>query len=436
MTLGILFLFQKEENKDMDTVKVEINTLQKFNQIMKKYRQSIQQEVDKMMIGSNAEQVMEAEVVQEGNEAESKQEVIQLPEMEWALFLETEVSHGANADTYYRYGIYGDFTKERNEGEEIYFSLHGEIIENAPKLQSEVEHNKEHKEFENHKEWIRCKDELIVGCSPDMEWIVTRKYTNMNGHSYIECWYENGKKVKEFKGDVANDIKIFVPYKKEEETSWSVLEEKMIIGVGTYMSNFYNMSYCEYNRGLCCYSAAGKMLAAANKSISKEPNGIDIYLLNDEEIVLLYELAVPTSEGKWPIQISQLEGDKNNGWVVYSYGYETFRMTYPEGKIEKLGEYMFSSSYSPDGKYLVYCTGNRDLDSHWENLSEAEYEDYYKPMKEEWNKIPQGWYVIDLETGEKSYIPIPVWTYDADRPLYGGRCTWIEKDKLMELLEK
>lgn len=168
-----------------------------------------------------------------------------------------------------------------------------------------------------------------------------------------------------------------------------------------------------------------------------EADGIYVYSVNSSKN-LMYELPILVDEAKWPIQVSQIKGDIHGGWIIYTYGYETFRMKYPKGESEKLGEYMFSASYSPDEKYLVYCTGNEimwDSWTIWAGIDETMIKNYVEPMKEEWEKIPQGWYVIDLETGEKSYIPVPHWKYDTDRPLVGGRCTWIEKDKLMELLE-
>lgn len=77
---------------------------------------------------------------------------------------------------------------------------------------------------------------------------------------------------------------------------------------------------------------------------------------------------------------------------------------------------MFGTSYSPDEKYVAYCTGNNNL-------------------FDSWDAIAPGWYVEELETGRKTYIPIETWTYDSERPIYGGKCIWIERDQLLQLLK-
>ena len=283
--------------------------------------------------------------------------------------------------------------------------------------------------------WRDCTEELIVECSSDLEWIITRQESKPLDQIGIERWYKNGMKVEEF--EEVYRKKSFISQSGEEEflslEDWSIVRETIgklnDEGIGGYSS---------YDDTIYCFSTTNKMFASANKTTWDDADGIHIYSLKEEGAVLLYDLPVPTDEARWPIQVSQIVGDEHSGWLIFNYGYETFRMTYPNGEIEKLGEYMFSTTYSPDEKYLSYCTGNEVMwDSwiKWAGVDESMIGKYVLPMKEEWNKIPQGWYVVDLETGEKSYIPVPYWKYDADRPLYGGRCTWIEKDKLMELLE-
>lgn len=111
-------------------------------------------------------------------------------------------------------------------------------------------------------------------------------------------------------------------------------------------------------------------------------------------------------------------------------------MNYPDGEACKIGEFMFCTSYSPDGKYVAYCTGNIDLFDSWEDMvTEKEYTldlDLYHNIRERWDAIAPGWYVEELETGNKTYIPIEL---DCERPIYGGQCMWIERDELLQLLK-
>lgn len=431
-----IFLFSQEERKMvMSTIKTSIfqeldqgagNIVQKLTKEMLNFKIS-----DKEVDERAEESTMKIDEVQEINEAKIIGEDIHLPEMEWSFFLETEISYGSATYSYYRYGVYGDFIKNRKEGEKAYFSLQESVLRQLPDLASQINWEEIDEEYENHEKWIMCEEELLTDCSGDLEWIVTR-----DGKG-IERWYREGNKVKEFPVKLGRNF-----IQQENGDKFVPLEEEKIVKAQEILQGLYYgygkekaAGIGEYYRSLSCFSSSGKVMAAVNNFVWYRPDGINIYSLEEGTEVLLYQLPVPTTEAGWPIGIWQMKGDQSSGWVVFSYGKDTYRMTYPDGKIEKIGEFMFCTSYSPDEKYLAYCTGNRDLEDHWMWLDEAGYEKYYSPLEEEWDKIPQGWYVIELETGEKSYIPVPVWTYDADRPLHGGRCTWIEKDKLKVMLE-
>lgn len=50
-----------------------------------------------------------------------------------------------------------------------------------------------------------------------------------------------------------------------------------------------------------------------------------------------------------------------------------------------------------------------------------------------WDEIPAGWYIEELATGNQVYIPVETWKQDARR-LEGGRCVWIQKDKLCQVV--
>ena len=59
----------------------------------------------------------------------------------------------------------------------------------------------------------------------------------------------------------------------------------------------------------------------------------------------------------------------------------------------------------------------------------------YEAQADGWDQISPGWYVREVETGNIAYIPIETWLLDG-QPLYGGRCVWIEKDKLFQILNQ
>ena len=114
-------------------------------------------------------------------------------------------------------------------------------------------------------------------------------------------------------------------------------------------------------------------------------------------------------------------------------------MTYPDGSLEKLGEFMYGTTFSPDEKYLAYCTGNRVLDElwmFWTNEKYAEKLEKWHQMYERWETTGSGWYVEELETGKKTYIYIEPWQEDEGSSINTRRCVWIQKDRLLQILEE
>ena len=66
-------------------------------------------------------------------------------EMEYALFLETNVGYGVTGN-YYRYGIYGDFIRNAKDGENIYYNL-------CEKITGRNLFMKTHEEWIENREW-------------------------------------------------------------------------------------------------------------------------------------------------------------------------------------------------------------------------------------------------------------------------------------------
>lgn len=93
---------------------------------------------------------------------------------------------------------------------------------------------------------------------------------------------------------------------------------------------------------------------------------------------------------------------------------------------------MFNASYSPDGMYLAYCTGNVEL-FRGVMHQVGQGDDEAARLLEAWNEITPGWYVRELETGNVTYIPLDTGKL-AGRYFTGGSCVWLEKDILEEII--
>lgn len=98
-----------------------------------------------------------------------------ITEMNYCLFLETNVKHGTSHD-YDRYGIYGDFTRTTREGEELYFNLNEKMIGNKLELGT-------------HREWYYNEEPFIQNISPDLELVISRQYTDATSRMNIDRAY-------------------------------------------------------------------------------------------------------------------------------------------------------------------------------------------------------------------------------------------------------
>lgn len=186
-------------------------------------------------------------------------------------------------------------------------------------------------------------------------------------------------------------------------------------------------------RSISSFDEYGELLAVA----MPDNTGIGVYSM-ESGVELQYVDIADSIDTDWLLEVSQIKGTADSGWIVFSNGDVTYRMTCPDGSLEKLGEFMYGTTFSPDEKYLAYCTGNIVLDDLWTGLTGKEYAEKLEKCHQlyaRWEMVGNGWYVVELETGNKTYIPIPVeedtW---GTRPLSDGRCVWIQKDKLLQIV--
>lgn len=359
-------------------------------------------------------------------------------EMDYVLFLETNVGYGVTLD-YYKYGIYGEFTKTVGEGEQLYFQLNEKTLNDEKELSAD-DKNKISVPL-THYEWAHHIGEHIVYMTPNLEWIISRQFTESFIKSYYEKWYHNQNLVREMDGDIERNIQLFVP-QTDISNGYEALNAARVQEVNELLNDISNLKFGEWEDKMICFNESGKLLAVggckqetASIYNIRDEKCIRIYDISKEKIDILYEFPIPASKIAWQVEISQFVGSEEEGWLVFSVGDSTYTMNYPSGETRKIGEFMFGTSYSPDGKYVAYCTGNDMLFDSWEDMDEEEDHILYQNMRERWDAIAPGWYVEELETGNKTYIPIEIWTADLERSINGGKCMWIEREALLQLLE-
>lgn len=334
--------------------------------------------------------------------------------MDCALFLETDVNYAISID-YYRYGIYGDFIENAEDGVNIYYELSEAVTGNkmpSPDFFLDDSMMNEH----------------ISNVSPDLTLMATKLYDNPAGDLGTERLYKNGNKLDEQKLIESHNLVGYSFQRVTGSEAYEAIPEQKIKEAEKIIEAVWNRpGGNKWNNVYCSFDEFGELFAISEEDSS----GIRIYQTNDWNV--LYSIPINHVDTDYPIEISQIKGDAENGWLVYSCGANTYRMTYPDGTSEKIGEFMYCTTYSPDGKYRAYCTGNSALYEMWEILPE-EKQNKYNSLRARWDAIPPGWYVEELETGNTVYIPTEPDIQDWRKVIYGGRCVWLNKDNLLDML--
>ncbi|MCM1261775.1 MAG: hypothetical protein NC313_03565 [Butyrivibrio sp.] len=343
--------------------------------------------------------------------------------MDYCMFLETHLDYGVTLD-YYRYGIYGDFVSTTQEGETVYLALNEKLLGNTPILCT-------------HREWFDNEEPLVWNISPDLEWVISRQNNYMNV-IYTDRIYYQGTELGQKKGYEGDDIALFAMQRKEDGEIYEQMEEekiekweKIIRKAREWSADAFWESWAQIASAIDEYGNLLAVAAPDNKSIG-------IYSVDNGEELQHIEMAA-CIDTDWPIEVSQIKGNEEIGWIVFSSGDTTYLMSYPDGELKKLGEFMYGTTFSPDGKYLAYCTGNEvlfDLCHDWASKDTLDKMDKWNQMYERWESVGTGWYVEELETGKKTFIYIEPWQEDYGSIIRSGRCVWIKRDKLLQVFEQ
>lgn len=349
-----------------------------------------------------------------GDEAAEENLFNDFQEMDYYMFLETDVGYGVSGD-YCRYGIYGNITLTPQAGEELYFMLNEKVLGEKLALYT-------------HEEWHDHTEEFIRNISPDLNWIISRQYAERLG-KYTDTLYYKNQKLGQRKGHDKDEITVWEWNKEKDKQSFELMKEEKISECEKLITDLWGWGYCitGFAWEVSCMDKYGELLAVS------DPDNQSIRIYDTEGWALLHHITMEELKEDFPIEISQIEGNRESGWLLFSDGDNAYRMEYPDGKPEKTGEFMYAATISPDGKYRAYCTANWVLEDAWLTMPYEKRASCENEFYRRWDRVPSGWYVEELETGNKTYIPVETWKQDGRR-LNGGRCVWIQKDKLQQTL--
>lgn len=325
-------------------------------------------------------------------------------EMDYALFLASGMGFGQKGDSYV-YGLYGDFTGTAQEGERLYLDLCSKML---PKGREEG--------------WSEYGETYIMNLSPDLEWLVERRYQNHEGISeYYDTLLRGGEIMEETEIGNSESLSSY-QFIKTGEGAYASVSSETHERMEQLVKEAWGDAYIGDMETTMRMDEYGRTFA-----VSQPDNGsIGIYSVED---LSLERLVKPKGvDTGYRLQITQFVGDGESGWLLFTNGADAWRYEYPSGRMEKIGEFMFDVSYSPDGKYLAYCTGNAELFRDVTQQAGAGDDEAVRLLKA-WEETAPGWYVRELETEKVTYIPIDTGKL-AGRYFTGGSCVWLEKDKL------
>lgn len=277
--------------------------------------------------------------------------------------------------------------------------------------------------------------------SPDCKWVVTDKYSEYQTISTKMLFYEK-EKVREKVSDLRENMQ-FIWIVKDEDV-YKEMDELHYRKIAEFRKDSEYYAYLRWN--LEGDLIAGIMDRRNRLTIRTIADGTEQWSFDLQKIweevrpirkdmydvwlekglVTLEELqqihgGVPDEEWRPYSEIVQFEGDDQGGWLTVQAGDFFFRIEYPSGEVTYLGEYLYSLSFSPDGKYAAYTSVDYD-----NGVGKYPVEDEQTP--------PPGIYVKEIETGKTAYLywdPFRNWeeTYFLARSFL-----WLEKESFEEYM--
>ncbi len=330
-------------------------------------------------------------------------------EMDYYLFCDTQIHKSGTGSGFEGKPsiIYND-TKTIEEAKELYQRFRATLPLDDEKLESGEGDENERTE--------------VLYVSPDCKWIITTRWSNYQNVITTKLFVEK-EKTREEVYDGSEEITPIIiikdgeQYKEMDDRHYKQLSE--IVWV-----NFYDI-VCSDLKGM---SEEGDLIAIMNDdrsllTIKRVEDGTERWSYDLEGIREdVWERRDDMQKGyEFFSTVCQFEGNEQEGWLVIQAENSFYKIAYPSGEVTYLGEYLYSPSFSPDGRYLAYSSVDYDNRT---DMKSTEYE----------QSPPPGIYVRDIETGKTAYI---YWdpSRNPKEDIFEYRdFLWIEKDSFEEYM--
>ena len=331
-------------------------------------------------------------------------------EMNYYLFCDTQIhKSGTGSGFEGKPSIINNDIKTIEEAKELYQRFRAKLPLGDEKLESGEGDEDERTE--------------VLYVSPDCKWIITTRWSNHQNVITTKLFVEK----KETREEVFDGIEEITPiiiikdgeqYKEMDDRHYKQLSE--IVWV-----NFYDIVSVDLKR----MSEEGDLIAIMNDdhsrlTIRRVEDGTERWSYDLEGIreeVWKRRDDMQNGDGFFST-VSQFDGNEQEGWLVIQAGSSFYKIAYPSGKVTYLGEYLYSPSFSPDGRYLAYSSVDFDNRA---GMKQIEYE----------QTPPPGIYVREIETGKTAYI---YWdpSQNPEEDYFEYRdFLWIEKDSFEEYMQ-
>lgn len=302
-------------------------------------------------------------------------------DMDYYLFCSTQLHEGAGSFEN-KPSIISSETQTTEEAKALY----QEFLKRLPLDREEDEEGEE---------------SYVLYVSPDCKWIITNKWDEYR-HMSTQTLFHEKEKVKEKVTENAGQnlvypimiVKDIDAYKEMDEEQYEKLSE--MARITFYDDGFDCLNRINAERDLF---AEEDMVAEINDddswlTIREIEDGTELWRFSLQGIrqeAARIQDDIQESDMVL-VLICQFEGNEKEGWLTVQVGRSSFfRIAYPSGKVDYLGEYMYSPWFSPDGKYVAY--------------SSIDYDDRVDMEPDEYAQTPPpGIYVREVETGKTAYI--------------------------------
>lgn len=294
--------------------------------------------------------------------------------MPYRLFIAMNMLHIDGGLIYWDYGIVDETHSTWEKAVERYSQEMQEVLGYPEEIIWGNTDNDHNRRIE------RENKERIVDISEDGRFHMTYEYEYF-GNEHVIKLYDKKKLISQFQGIDYSGYHERVPVKPFGKIISSDFILYDLIAKTEFKTN---------QNGFGCLNEDGLLLARCEGETE-----VFIYDLTNNQCIFNFRQVTRADKNSY-LRLCQFRGNQKEGYLILEDESGSYKLHYPSGELELLGNYMFNPSLSPDENYLMYTGINYGT---WENLG-------WKSDNESYYNIPAGIYIKEINTGKVAYIAL------------------------------